>query len=166
MDYGPNIDAVCFFSEKILPAIKTKFPDIRFVIAGQRPVAKVLALANEFIKVTGFIPDLSIQYNTASVVVAPLRFGAGTQNKVLESMAMGVPVVCSQIGFQGLGIKSGEGAIMQTDPNKFAKSIIELLSSEQLRKDVGQQGIKVIQQKFSWDIIALQLAGYFKKIQN
>ena len=165
MDYGPNIDAVNYFVEEILPKVQVQFPNIKFVIAGQRPVPKVLALANEHVKVTGFIPNLATEYNAASVVVAPLRFGAGTQNKVLEAMAMGVPVVCSNIGFKGLGIESGEGAIMQTEPDAFAQSIIQLLSSEKMRQTVGQQGVSVIQSKFSWDIIAKQLEGYFQEMK-
>jgi polysaccharide biosynthesis protein PslH len=160
MDYGPNIDAVQYFVSDILPLVRQKFPEVQFIIAGQRPVAKVLALASSNIKVTGFIPNLAEQYNAASVVVAPLRFGAGTQNKVLESMAMGVPVVCSNIGFKGLGIESGGGAIVQTEPTAFAQSIIDLLLSEDLRRNVGSKGVALIQNKFSWDIIAKQLEGY------
>ncbi len=162
MDYGPNIDAVIYFTETIFPIVQQQFPAVQFVIAGQRPVPKVTDLANEKIKVTGFIPNLADKYNEASIVVAPLRFGAGTQNKVLEAMAMGVPVVCSNIGFAGLGIDSGEGAIMQTNPEEFAQSIIDLLSSEEMRKKVGEQGVAVIQNKFSWDIIASQLEAYFQ----
>ncbi|NDC41928.1 MAG: glycosyltransferase, partial [Chitinophagia bacterium] len=114
MDYAPNVDAVAYFAEQIFPLIREQVPGIKFVIAGQRPVKKVQELAGPDIEVTGFVKDLAAMYNSASVVVAPLRFGAGTQNKVLEAMAVGVPVVCSHIGFAGLGIQSGEGAIMQT----------------------------------------------------
>ena len=127
MDYAPNVDAVQYFVEEVFPIIKQQHPQVKFIIAGQRPVKKVLDLASDDVQVTGFIKDLAAVYNQASVVVAPLRFGAGTQNKVLEAMAMGVPVVCSNIGFKGLGIESGEGAIMQTDPQQFAQSVICLL---------------------------------------
>lgn len=164
MDYKPNVDAVIYFVSSILPLIQEVFPKLRFIIAGQRPVAKVLALANEHILVTGFVPDMAAQYNEASVVVAPLRFGAGTQNKVLEAMSMGVPVVCSNIGFNGLGIESGEGAIMQTDPVSFASSVIALLSSEIMRESVGSKGIELIQKRYAWDIIAQQLNQYFYQI--
>ena len=166
MDYAPNVDAVGYFTETILPLIRIKCPDVKFVIAGQRPVSKVAALANDHIIVTGFVKDLAATYNSASVVVAPLRFGAGTQNKVLEAMAMGVPVVCSNIGFNGLGIKSGEGAIMQTDPAAFANSVIELLSDEGTRKRVGETGINVIKTRFDWDIIAGTLEQYFLQIKD
>jgi len=164
MDYAPNIDAVVYFTEQILPLIQQQFPAIKFIIAGQRPVKRVMELANEHVLVTGFIEDLAATYNSASVVVAPLRFGAGTQNKVLEAMAMGVPVVCSHIGFKGLGIASGDGAIMQTAPEAFAQSVIELLSSAQLRKDTGTKGLAVVRSKFDWDAIASLLDSYFKEV--
>jgi glycosyltransferase involved in cell wall biosynthesis len=96
--------------------------------------------------------------------VAPLRFGAGTQNKVLEALAMGIPVVCSNIGFKGLGIESGEGAIMQTDKHAFAGSVCELLASAELREAIGLKGMQVVTSRFSWDVIAKQLEGYFQEI--
>jgi glycosyltransferase involved in cell wall biosynthesis len=79
-------------------------------------------------------------------------------------MAMGVPVVCSHIGFSGLGIKNGEGAIMEREQVAFAKSVIDLLSSASKRKAVGEEGMSVIRSRFDWDIIAKKLEGYFKEI--
>jgi sugar transferase (PEP-CTERM/EpsH1 system associated) len=164
MDYEPNIDAVVYFTHSILPLIREKHPDVKLVIAGQRPVPKVLELAGPSVEVTGFVKNLADTYNTASVVVAPLRFGAGTQNKVLEAMAMGIPVVCSNIGFAGLGISSGEGAIMQTDPNAFAATVTELLSSEDMRRETGQAGAEIIRTRFDWDIIAKTLEQYLQQV--
>lgn len=166
MDYAPNVDAVQYFVADVLPKIRKVHPNVQFIIAGQRPVKKVLDLAADDIKVTGFIEDLAAVYNQASVVVAPLRFGAGTQNKVLESMAMGVPVVCSNIGFKGLGIESGEGAIMRTDPDGFAASVIQLLSSEDERRKVGEKGTSVIKSNFGWDAIAVQLEQFLFKVRK
>lgn len=166
MDYAPNVDAVVYFTETILPLIRAKQPGVMFIIAGQRPVSKVKALASDHVTITGFVQDLAATYNSASVVVAPLRFGAGTQNKVLEAMAMGVPVVCSNIGFAGLGIKNGEGAIMQTDPEAFANSVTELLGSEEMRRKVGEEGMKVVKTRFDWDIIAKMLEGYFREVKT
>lgn len=164
MDYAPNVDAVGYFAEDILPLIRKECPQVQFVIAGQRPVKKVQDLANDHIQVTGFVKDLAAVYNSASVVVAPLRFGAGTQNKVLEAMAMGVPVVCSNIGFKGLGIQSGQGAFMQTDATEFANSVIALLRSEELRRCAGTKGAEVIRNNFSWDSITQLLEQYFAEL--
>ncbi len=162
MDYEPNIDAVIYFTQSILPLIREKHPQVKLIIAGQRPVPKVQELAGPYVQVTGFVKDLAATYNEASVVVAPLRFGAGTQNKVLEAMAMGIPVVCSHIGFAGLGIRSGEGAIMQTETQAFADTVIGLLSSAEERKNIGQAGAQIIKSRFDWDIIAASLEDYFK----
>ncbi len=164
MDYDPNVDAVLYFVEQIFPTIVKTFPNVKFVIAGQRPIDKVKSLHNgKNIEVTGFIPELSDMYNQASVVVAPLRFGAGTQNKVLEAMSMGIPVVCSHIGFEGLGIQDGEGAFMRKDADTFAQQVITLLSDESLRLSTGQKGIEVIQNNFSWDKVAGILEAYLEK---
>ncbi len=164
MDYAPNVDAVVYFTQTILPLIHAKMPGVQFIIAGQRPVSKVTELAGDKVNVTGFVKDLAAAYNDASVVVAPLRFGAGTQNKVLEAMAMGVPVVCSHIGFGGLGINSGEGAIMQTEPRAFADSVISLLASQELRQKVGAAGMQVIKSRYDWDIIAGTLEKYLEVV--
>jgi glycosyltransferase involved in cell wall biosynthesis len=166
MDYAPNVDAVIYFTETILPLIHARYPHVQFVIAGQRPVPKVAALAGDRVQVTGFVKDLAATYNSASVVVAPLRFGAGTQNKVLEAMAMGIPVVCSHIGFGGLGIKSGEGAIMQTDATAFAESVMDLLASDDERRKVGAEGMRVIREKFDWNIVAKTLEGYLFEVSG
>lgn len=164
MDYAPNVDAVLYFASDVFPLIKQSMPDVKFVIAGQRPIDKVKALDNQNdIQVTGFIPELSEMYNSASVVVAPLRFGAGTQNKVLEAMAMGIPVVCSNIGFEGLGIQDGEGAYMRTDATSFAAQVVELLKDAQLRESVGKKGVEVIQKNFSWDTVSNTLEQYLKQ---
>ena len=164
MDYAPNVDAVIYFCSGILPLIRKTYADVRFIIAGQRPVESVRVLAGDKIEVTGFVEDLAAMYNAASVVVAPLRFGAGTQNKVLEAMAMGIPVVCSNIGFAGLGIAQGEGAFIQTSPGDFAQSVVDLLDNESLRRSTGTRGIEVMQQQFGWDAIAARLEGYFEEI--
>lgn len=166
MDYAPNVDAVVYFVQEIFPLVRQRFPGTSFVIAGQRPVAKVQELAGAHVKVTGFVEDIAAVYNTASVVVAPLRFGAGTQNKVLEAMAMGIPVVCSNIGFRGLGISSGDGAIMQTEPLAFAESIIELLSSADRRREVGAKGMEVVRNNFGWDAVADMLESYLQQVAS
>jgi sugar transferase (PEP-CTERM/EpsH1 system associated) len=167
MDYAPNVDAVIYFVNDVFPIIKVSFPEVKFIIAGQRPIDKVLQLHNgKDVLVTGFVEDLTDLYNSASVVVAPLRFGAGTQNKVLEAMSMGIPVVCSNIGFDGLEIQDGEGAFMRTNSQDFANQVIALLSDSSLREKTGSLGTLKINQSFSWAQIAKRLEGYFMPKAN
>ncbi len=166
MDYAPNVDAVQYFVKDIFPLIQAKYPSAHFTIAGQRPLPKVKELASEHVSVTGFIADLADVYREASIVVAPLRFGAGTQNKVLEAMAMGVPVVCSNVGFEGLGIQNGEGAFMETSTEGFAQRVLSLMDSQSIRQATGQQGHQVMRDRFSWQGVAQLLEGYFEEVKH
>jgi len=164
MDYAPNVDAVQYFVKEMWPAISKVNPKTKFIIAGQRPVDAVQKLAGDRIEVTGFIPDLKDMYADASVVIAPLRFGAGTQNKVLEAMAMGVPTVCTHIGFEGLQIQSGQGVILAKEKSQFIEEVTMLLADAAKRQEVGEQGLAIARTRFSWDKIAVQLEEYFKEV--
>ena len=166
MDYAPNVDAVQYFVDEIFPLILEKHPESHFVIAGQRPVKAVLDLASDRIEVTGFIEDLSLEYAKANVVVSPLRIGAGTQNKVLEALAMNQAVVCSKVGFLGLGLKSGEGILMGETAHEFANHVVSILTSEELRKRLGETGGQHVRSTFAWSGISQQLLSYFEKIKS
>ncbi|HLS71210.1 MAG TPA: glycosyltransferase [Chitinophagaceae bacterium] len=167
MDYEPNIDAVTYFTSNIWPILKKEFPKLKFIIAGQRPNKKILELAKlKDVKVTGFVKDIANEYRNASILVAPLRYGAGTQNKVLEAMAMGVPVVSHKIGFEGLEIHQGQGVWMEADKESFINKCKELILSEELRSRTGRAGQTVIKERYNWEKISKKLEFYFKEIQN
>ena len=164
MDYAPNIDAVTYFVEEIWPKIVLKVPEAQFVIAGQRPVAKVLSLKSENIHITGFIPNLADEYAKAHVVVSPLRIGAGTQNKVLEALSMDIPVVSTNVGYSGLELEIGEGIALSINSNEFAENVVRILSDEEYRGKLGKTGGQKIRSRFSWQGIALQLEAYLKQV--
>lgn len=164
MDYAPNIDAVVTFVANMWPILKKEFPDLKLIIAGQRPVSAVRDLESESIEITGFVSDMSTMYEKATIVIAPLRFGAGTQNKVLEAMAMGVPVVCTEIGFAGLEIASGEGCILSLNDQEFIANVSLLLNDAKRREEVGIKGLEIAQNKFSWDGISKQLEEYLEEV--
>ncbi len=164
MDYAPNVDAVHYFVKELWPEIASKNMQVKFVIAGQRPVDSVKSLASSRVIVTGFVPNIREMYEQASVVVAPLRFGAGTQNKVLEAMAMGVPAVCTHIGFAGLQIKSGQGVVLAKQKDDFIAVVNQLLSSEDERKEIGEKGLDIARSRFSWDSIAKTLNSYLTEV--
>lgn len=161
MDYAPNIDAVQYFVEDILPLIVEDIPAVEFIVAGQRPVKAVQALASDRVKITGFIPNLAEEYAKAHVVVSPLRIGAGTQNKVLEALAMNQAVVCSQVGFAGLGLENGKGILMANNPRDFADHVLSILKDDNLRKQLGETGGTHVRETFAWSAIAKQLHQYF-----
>lgn len=164
MDYAPNVDGVCYFAEEIYPLIKAQLPDVRFIIAGQRPVEKVKALASSDITITGFIPNLADIYKEATLVVSPLRFGAGTQNKVLEAMSMGIAVVSMDVGFEGLDIRQGQGVFRATTAADFADRCVYLLLHPEERIACGKEGREVIRERYAWEQIAARLEQYFNEV--
>ena len=167
MTYAPNVDAVQYFADEIFPSIQAKFPEVIFEIAGQKPVPQVLALANRHgISVTGFIPNLADAYASATVVVAPLRFGAGTQNKVLEALSMNIPVICTPIGFHGIGLTHGEGIWCENDTSNFIFRIHQILSETQKHKDLASEAGEKIRTRFNWNTIAKQLEYYCLELKQ
>ena len=136
-------------------------PAVEFIVAGQRPVKAVQALASDRVKITGFIPNLAEEYAKAHVVVSPLRIGAGTQNKVLEALAMNQAVVCSQVGFAGLGLDNGKGILMANNPRDFADHVLSILKDDNLRKQLGETGGTHVRETFAWSAVAKQLHQYF-----
>lgn len=166
MDYAPNVDAVYYFVNDILPLIEAEIPAVEFIIAGQRPVKSVLDLAKHNVKVIGFVEDLAAEYAKAHVVVSPLRIGAGTQNKVLEALAMNKAVVCSNVGFKGLGIAHGEGVLMAEDATNFARHTISVLNDDEAMEKLGLMGGEHVRNAFSWTAISKILMGHFTTINQ
>ncbi|MEO8231385.1 MAG: glycosyltransferase, partial [Ignavibacteriota bacterium] len=102
MPYYANTDAAIYFAKEIFPLILKKDPEVEFYIVGQQPPHSIKQLASKNIFVTGYVKDIKAEYLKSAVNIAPMRFGAGTLNKVLESIALGVPVVATSISMLGL----------------------------------------------------------------
>lgn len=164
MDYFPNIDAAVYLVREIIPLVRRRFSDVKCYIAGQNPVKKVRTLHGNGVIVTGFVADLGELYNQCDIAVSPIRYGAGTLNKVLEPMALGIPVVSSIVGFTGLGVQSGEGVILAETKEAFAGSICDLLQDIDLRKKVGLAGKKVLFENFGWQKIGEKLEEYLSRV--
>jgi len=105
------------------------------------------------VTVTGFVPDLNAVLNQSAVFVAPLRFAAGVQNKVLEAMAAGRPVVATGIVNEGLGAEPGQEILIADDVQTMANQIVALLRDEQLRAQIGQNGLQFVRRKYKWDYV-------------
>jgi len=163
MDYWPNIDAVTWFATDILPAIRARVPDVRFCIVGMNPAPSVQALADagEGIRVTGTVPDVRPYLAHADVVVAPLRIARGIQNKVLEAMAMGRPVVLSAAPAVGLAAEDGRDCAIAADAQGFADKVVDLLARADRRRDMGRAGRDAVLRGYSWSAHLAQLERLF-----
>ncbi len=152
MDYFPNEDAVLYFSSKIWPLVKKRLPQAKFYIVGRKPSAKVnrLSGADRNIIVTGGVPDVKPYLILADVFVAPLRIARGLQNKVLEAMASGVPVVASPEAMQGF---NGGGKCIEVaeSSESFVFSILKVLGDPQLRQRMVNDSRIFIMEHHNWE---------------
>jgi glycosyltransferase involved in cell wall biosynthesis len=147
-----NIDAAEVLARDVLPLVRRLIPAASLQIVGADPALRVQQLGSiPSVEVAGFVPDLNAALNQAAVFVAPLRFAAGIQNKVLEAMAAGRPVVTTSLVNEGLGAEPGEEILLADTPAALAACLVELLSDEETRNQVGAAGRRFVTRKFSWD---------------
>lgn len=130
--HTPNVDAVWWFVQEILPRVRERLPEVTFTAAGSHPSPEILALQNERVRVTGYVPDLRPLFEKARVFVAPLRYGAGVKGKIVNSLVYGVPVVTTSIGNEGLDLAHGREALIADEPEAFAAQIVELYANKAL----------------------------------
>jgi len=152
MDYMPNVDAVVWFCDAVLPIIQAQVPEASFMICGSSPSAAVLELATRpGVTVTGRVPDMRPFLDSAQVLVAPMRMGRGIQNKVLEGLAMGLPCITSIAAWNGTVIPQGEGILATDDPRLFAEHVVRLFGDDPYRADMGRKGRLQVETHYGWD---------------
>ncbi|MBE0547483.1 MAG: TIGR03087 family PEP-CTERM/XrtA system glycosyltransferase [Rubrivivax sp.] len=153
MDYWPNVDAVAWFAAEVLPRLREKRPQLRFHIVGRSPTAAVRALAadpNAGIVVTGTVPDVRPYLQHAAVVVAPLRLARGIQNKILEAMAMGRPVVAATPCVEALTAEAGREILDAGTADEYVRCIDLLLQAPDRAAAIGNAGRLHVQHSYTW----------------
>ncbi len=151
MDYWPNIDAVTWFATEILPQMLQRRLDLKFYIVGRSPTPAVMALAGERVVVTGTVDDVRPYLQHARVVVAPLRLARGIQNKVLEAMAMGVPVVASQECSEPVDAVPERDFLTAGTVEDYQRQIECLLQSPDRADAMGKAAREQVLARYSWD---------------
>ncbi len=162
MDYWPNADAVIWFVEEILPALREKRRDVRFYIVGSKPGKEVKALASrDGVIVTGRVEDVRPYLAHAAAVVAPLRISRGIQNKVLEGMSMGKAVIATSQALEGIDAHSGEEVLKADDPDEFIEKILKVLDSG---KDclLGKNARARVMRDYAWSANIDRLTAMLK----
>jgi sugar transferase (PEP-CTERM/EpsH1 system associated) len=151
MDYPPNVDAVVWFAEQVWPPLRQAQPQATFAIVGRRPTDAVLKLANQpGIDVLGGVPDVRTYLAQASVAVAPLRIARGIQNKVLEALAMGLPVVASSAAMEGLDAADGRELVRADTPQEWIDALLGLWNSPDRRRALAEAGRRYVEAHHAW----------------
>jgi len=160
-----NVDAAIFLVNEILPLVRYKIPEVTLKIVGASPISQIQKLSEvQGVEVTGYIPDLNAILNQSSVFVAPLRFAAGVQNKVLEAMAAGRPVVTTSLVSLGLGAHTGRELLVSDDASSIANAVISLLQDDEKCQTLGRAAQAFIQANYNWDIVRERVGTIQKSI--
>lgn len=162
MDYQPNVDAVLWFCEQVLPFLP---PDLEFIITGTSPAAPVRALSKKHpqVAVTGYLADPHALLAECIAVVAPMQTGGGIQNKVLEAMAIGLPVVTTERAAAPItAAENGIHFLVEDEPEAFAKAIMRLAEDSAFRERLGTAGRALAQSTYTWsayEAVVLECLG-------
>jgi glycosyltransferase involved in cell wall biosynthesis len=164
MDYYPNVDAVLFFFDTMHKAIRQAVPDVRVRIVGHSPPPKISKLAKlPGVDVTGSVPDVRPYLERATLFIVPLRLGGGTRLKIVEAMAMGVPVISTSVGAEGLDVQPGKNILIADDAESFTESILRLLSDQDLRMQIVQGG-RLLANRYDWKDLMSPFADFAAKV--
>ncbi len=162
MSYHANMTGALFFA-RVLPRIWATNPAVRFFIVGKEPPEVVRKLAqDERIVVTGMVSDLRPYLARASVAVCPVPYAAGVQNKALEAMAMGTPVICTPAAFSGLQAQAGEVLVAEGEA-KWAAAVLRLLSDAAMAEELGAAGRRYVERCHSWQAQARELVRVYEE---
>lgn len=151
LDYFPNEDAAVYFARNVWPLLRARRPELRFDIVGSRPPRSVRRLdGKDNIRVIASVPDVRPYLGRASVALCPIRIRAGIQYKMLEAMALGLPLVATSICCPGLQVEAGKHLLVADEPEQFASAIELLLDNVTLREKLIHAGRAYVEQHHSW----------------
>jgi polysaccharide biosynthesis protein PslH len=158
MDYPPNVEAAQHFANEIFPALKAANPDLVFTILGSRPTGAVRALAQlPGVQVTGFVDSAVPYFARAEVVVIPLRLARGVQNKALEAMACGRPVVTYEGVAAGLGDESKDALLVARNEKEFSAQVQKLLADKDCSDELVRKGRRYVVEHHDWGALMSRL---------
>lgn len=165
MYWPPNVDSMLYFHDDIWPLVKARVPDCVLTIAGQKPVPAIQALGSDGdVRVTGYVSDSRDLARYCSVFIVPLRSGSGVRVKLLNAMAMGLPIVSTSIGAEGLDVVGGEHLLIADTPGEFAGAVVDLINDRELGRQLGENARALVCEKYSWETVGARLLQVYEEL--
>jgi glycosyltransferase involved in cell wall biosynthesis len=164
MSYHANISMAKYLVAEIMPLIWQRRPNVRLMIVGKDPPGEIRRLGgDQRITVTGTVDDIRPYLWKATVSVVPLLYGAGIQNKILEAMASGIPIVTTSQAVSAIHVVEGKELLVADTPAEFSMEVLKLLESPKLRKDVSDAGLRYVNKSHRWGNIAYRLIDIYRQ---
>ncbi len=164
--HRPNVDAIVYFCEKVMPLIVEAKPELRLQVVGNSPTPEVLALASGNVRVLGYVPHLEPLLRGALVSVAPIRFGSGMNGKIAEAMAWGLPVVTTAIGAEGLGLRHRFDAWIADDAVETARGVLELVEDDALWRRIAGNARERAAAEWTPDVVEPRVLDFLRSLPH
>lgn len=150
MNYPPNVESADYIVHEILPHVRKKIPDVKLLIAGANPSARVKALQSANVHVSGWVDDIRGSYASAKIFIAPMLINIGLQNKILEAMAMELPCITSPLANNAIGGTDGENILVAASPQQYAEKIFRLNDDKRFAQSLAAKGNEFVKKNYTW----------------
>jgi glycosyltransferase involved in cell wall biosynthesis len=165
MNYHPNIQGVSYFVTEVLPKIAKAVPNVKLRIVGQQPPDSIRALAGPHVEIVGFVDDPRPLLDRSAAMVVPLLIGGGTRFKIVEGMAMSMPIVSTHLGAEGLDIEHERHALLAEDSEGLASQCIRLLKDPALGQRLGTQARQFAEKRYGWPRAVSTLENFYSTLR-
>lgn len=166
MGYIPNSDGMIYFLEEIFPIIQKRIPQASVYVVGNNPPDILKKYSSDSVTITGYVDDVRPYIEKAAVYVVPLRMGSGTRLKVLEALAMKVPIVSTSIGCEGIEVEDNRHLLIRDDADSFAEAVIQLMEDRLLREKLVYYGYEQVVDLYDWKVIGRSIDEAFYSLKS
>ena len=163
MYWPPNVESIVWFYHNVYPAIKAQVPDVCLSIVGAEPDEKIVKMGREDKSVTvpGYVDDVRTTVSDCAVFIVPLRSGSGMRVKILNAMAMALPVVSTTVGAEGIAATHKKDILVADTPDEFIQYCIKLLQDPQYGTEIGEAARKLVEENYSWAAVGAELLNIY-----
>lgn len=165
MSYHANVTMALFLTQEVMPRVWQRRRDVQLIIVGKDPPSNILALGDHpAITVTGTVDDIRPYLRRATVAAVPLIYGAGSQFKLLEAMAVGTPVVATSRAVSALEVRSGQDLFIADSADDFAEKVLKVIEDPNCQRQLGDTGRQYVERQHGWGTIVGQLEGIYSEV--
>lgn len=162
MDWMPNLEALEWFLKTIWPTITAQYPEVKFYIAGRN--IPLYFTAHKNVVIVDDVPDAIAFMQSKSIMVVPLLSGSGMRVKIIEGLALKKCIVSTTLGAEGISVTQNENIILADSPQDFADALIKCISDKALCERLGENGRKLIEQKYEASVMASEMMMFYRKL--
>jgi glycosyltransferase involved in cell wall biosynthesis len=168
MDFRPNADAAIWFVEAILPRLVKALPNVQCFFAGRRPQDRLVRYGQRDarIAVTGEVPSMLPYWDRATLCILPLQVGGGSRFKAIEAMALGVPIVSTSLGMEGIHALAGRDYLRADDAASFAQSVLRLVDNPGLQRSLAKHARQVVERGYTQAIVTERLTSLYQQLHQ